>query len=298
METMKHIQREETRYANNEFENMPSVDYCLATSPDLCKRNQNRIDFNKVSEICKKYGFNYTLINSTFGGDGVYFMVYLKTNEDVALFDKRFKDLTDNEKRLRWNLNKSYNDTYRKLHDCIHELDEQTDLLFRCSWCGNCGLFGSNDVKRQTYSFADGLDSWRNITNHWSPLIHDITSKLSKGVYIYGTSSQLKPQPEDSPLMEDFEPIILEKVKELLSKKYKYSFEYGKRGCDTNTPSYKALVIRYADNDEYCGMIRFNRDNIGRYFIKTAAPLCGETSWKMDWENPTEDLARALDYVK
>ena len=298
METMIHIQREETRYANNEFENMPSVDYYIGSSPDLCKRNQNRIDFNKVSEICKKYGFNYTLINSTFGGDGVDLMIYLKTNEDVALFDKKYGNLTDDEKRLRWKITDSYNDTYRKLHDCIHELDEQTDLLFHWGWCGNCGLFGSNDVKRKTYSFADGLHSWHNIISHWSPLIHDTTSKLSKGVYIYATASQLKPQPQNSPLMEDFEPIILEKVKELLGKKYKYSFEYGKRGCDTNTPSYKALVVRYAENDGYCGMLRFNRDNVGRYFVTAAAPLCGETYWEMDWENPTEDLERALNHVK
>lgn len=298
MENAVHIQRTETRYANNEFENMPSIDYSTADAPHLCKRNQSRIDFNKVSEICKKHGFNYTLINSTFGGDGVELVVYLKTNEDVVLFDKKYDDLTNDEKRLRWNLNKSYDDTYRKLHDCIHELDEQTDLLFRCGWCGNCGLFGSHDVKRMTYSFADGLHSWRDITNHWSPLIHDTTSKLSKGVYIYATSSQLKPQPQDSPLMEDFEPIILAKVKEILDEKYSYSFECGKRGCDTDTPSYKALVIRYAKNNEYCGMIRFSRDNVGRYFIKTAAPLCGETSWEMDWKNPSEDLARALAYVK
>jgi hypothetical protein len=221
--------------------------------------------------------------------------VYLKTNEDVALFDKKYKDLTDDEKRLRWKITDSYNDTYYKLHDCIHELDEQTDLLFRCGWCGNCGLFGSDDVYRQTYSFADGLHSWNNIISNWSPLIHDTTSKFSKGVYIYATTLYLKPQPQNSPLMEDFEPIILEKVKELLDKKYKYSFECGKRGYDET--SYKALVVRYAKNDEYCGMLRFTRDNVGRYFITAAAPLCGETYWEMDWENPTEDLKRALNHV-
>ena len=203
METMMHIQRTETRYENNEYANMPSADYCTADAPRLCKRNQSRIDFNKVGEICKKYGFKYTLINSTFGGDRVDLVVYLKTNEDVVLFDKKYDDLTADEKQLRCNLSKSYGETYRKLHDCIHELDEQTDLLFRCGWCGNCGLFSSNDVKRMTYSFADGLHSWKSIIDNWSPLIHDTTSKLSKGVYIYATSSQLKPQPQDSPLMED-----------------------------------------------------------------------------------------------
>lgn len=295
MENTKHIQREETRYANNEFENMPSLDYCNGDAPNLTPKSESRLDLAVIKEICDKYGFKYTFIHKTFGNKGSEFFVYLKTNEDVALFDKNFKDLTDDEKRLRWKITDSYNDTYRKLHDCLHELDEQTDLLFRCGWCGRCGLFGSRDVYRKTYESADGLHSWHSIISKWSPLTHDTTSKFSKGVYIYATTLYLKPQPQNSPLMEDFEPIILEKVKELLGKKYKYSFECGKRGYDTT--SYKALVVRYAKNNEYCGMLRFTRDNVGRYFITAAAPLCGETYWKMDWENPTEDLKMALNHV-
>lgn len=292
-----YIQREETRYENNEYANMPSIDYYMGNAPHLTKRTQNRIDFDKVKSICRKYGFNYTLINSTFGGDDVDFVVYLRTNENVVLFDKKYDDLTDDEKRLRWDLGKSYNETYLKLHDCIHELDEQTELFFESGWCGNCGLFGSDDVKRRTYSFAYGLSSWRNITNHWDPLIHDINSKLPKGVYIYASTGYLKPEPQNSPKIEDYEPILLTKVRELIGEKYTANFEIGKRGCDTNTPSYKALVVRYKETNEYCGMICISRDNVGRYFMKTAAPLCGETSWEMDWENPTKDLESALNFI-
>lgn len=290
-----HIQREETRYKNNEYANMPSVDYYMADAPDLTKRSQNRIDFDKVKSICSKYGFNYTLINSTFGGDGVDFVVYIKTNEDVALFDKKYDNLTDEEKKLKWRLGESYNDTYLKLHDCIHELDEQTELFFESGWCGNCGLFGSSDVKRRTYSFADGLSSWRSIKNHWDPLIHDTNSKLSKGVYIYAATYHLKPEPQNSPKIDDYEPTILSKVRELIGEKYTADFEIGKRNCE-NT-SYKALVVRYKENNEYCGMICISRDNIGRYFMKTAAPLCGETSCEMDWENPSENLKTALNLI-
>lgn len=290
-----HIQREETRYKNNEYTNMPSIDYYMADTPRLTKRSQNRIDFDKVKTICSKYGFNYTLINSTFGGDGVDFVVYIKTNEDVALFDKKYDDLTDEEKKLKWRLGESYNDTYLKLHDCIHELDEQTELFIVNGWCGNCGLFGSSDVKRRTYSFADGLSSWRTITNHWSPLIHNTNSKLSRGVYIYASTGYLKPEPQNSPKIEDYEPIILSKVRELIGEKYTANFEHGKRNCE-NT-SYKALVVRYKENNEYCGMICISRDNVGRYFMKTAAPLCGETSCEMDWENPSENLKSALNLI-
>lgn len=290
-----HQQREETKYSNNEYTNMPSVDYSPADAPDLCKRNQNRVDFNKVGEICKKHGFNYTLINSTFGGDDTELVVYLKTNEDVALFDKKYDDLTADEKQLRWKITDSYNDTYRKLHECIHELDEQTDLLFRCGWCGNCGLFGSNDVKRMTYSFANGLNSWHNIINRWSPLIHDTTSKLSKGVYIYATSAQLKPQPQNSPALDEYEPTLLKMVRGIIGDKFTANFEEGKRGCDTT--SYRALVVRRKRDNDYCGMMTIVRDFIGRYHIRCAAPLCGESRWTMNWENPTEDLERCMGMI-
>ena len=286
------LQREESRYANNEFSNMPSIDYGTLVSNRLTKRNKSRVDMNRAQEICAKYGFRCTYINSTFGGDDAEFVVYLKTDINVDEYNKLTKFVTGEDTKRYWEIKDSYNDTFLKLHDCMHELDEQTYLMFECGWHGNCGLFGSNDVNKQTYCGGDRLVGWSSITNNWSPLIHDTERQLSKGVYVLASTYYLKPFAEDSPELEVMEHTLLDITKELLSSEFVAEYENGKRQYE-NEP-YKALVVRYKRNNEYCCMIRLFRDWLGRYNIYTARPLCGESSWVMDWKNPKDDLLSAL----
>lgn len=293
----KFIQREETRYANNEFDNMPSIDYGAKLSDYLCAKNKNRVDMDKAKEICAKYGFGCTYINSTFGGDDADFVVYFKTRID-ADYHQRLMDSAygkDNNRsdaqKLRdiWN---GHKDIYLKLHECVHELDEQTCLMFDCGWAGNCGLFGSDDVKRKSYNFGDIIYGWKAITDTWSPLIHDIKFRLTKGVYVLMSTRHIKSEIQDTPELDDnIEQYLLGLVKKYLSKDYTAGFEVGKRQYD-NKP-YKALVIRYKSGG-YCKMITFSRDWTGRYNIKTSRPLCGESQWRMDWENPKDDIVSAL----
>lgn len=293
----KFIQREETRYRNNEFANMPSIDYGTWRSDEICAKNKNRIDMDKVKAICAKYGFGCTYINSTFGGDDADFVVYYKANIDADYYQKLCNSAygkdnnRDDAQKLR-DMWFGHKDIFLELHKCVHELDEQTALMFECGWSGNCGVFGSNDVKRKTYNFGDNIYGWKAITNIWSPLIHDTNYRLSKGVYILMSTRYLKSEKQNSPeLDETMEQTLLDAVRNELSEEYTAKYEVGKRQYDKE--SYKALVIRYR-HDEYCSMIRFSRDWLGRYSIYTARPLCGESSWVMDWENPTEDIRTAL----
>ena len=116
----------------------------------------------------------------------------MKTDVDSARYGKPYKEITAEDFNWKREVDLQYADTLRKLHDCIHELDEQTDLLFHTGNVGNVGLFGSHDVKRKSYSHASYLTSWRDIVNRWSPLIHDTTSQLESGVYALARTYQLK----------------------------------------------------------------------------------------------------------
>lgn len=293
METKKHIQREETRYWNNEFENMPSIDFRYE---DLTSKTQKRIDWEVVKNICDRYGFRYTIIESTFGSDTSDFVLYYKTditNEKYNELRNAYRNENTQENWDRfYNMNERHYDIFRKLHECVHELDEYTDLKFECCWCGNCGLFGSDDVRKVSYSGGSGLVTWEAIKDRWSPLIHDTFSKLSKGVYAMMYTHYIKPEIQDSPMLEDFEPKLLEMVRSIIGNDLKADFEVGKRQCDSD--GYKALVIRYKERNEYRSMITFSREWTGRYHITSARPLCGQSSWVMDWKNPLDDLKAAV----
>ena len=288
----KFLQREETRYSNNEFSNMPSVDYGTIISERIRSRNKNRVDMDKAREICSRYGFKCTYINSTFGGDGADFIVYLKTDINVDEYGKLTKFATNEDTKKYWDIRNGYNETFIRMHNCLHELDEQTYLMFECGWHGNCGLFGSSDVYRQTYCGGDRLVGWNSIVDNWSPSIHDTARQLSKGVYVLASTYYIKPFAEDSPNLEDMEDTLLGIAKGLLSSEFVAEFENGKRQYD-NEP-YKALVVRYKRGNDYCCMLRFSRDWMGRYSLYSARPLCGERSWVMDWKNPKDDLMSAL----
>ena len=295
---MKYKQCEETRYYNNEYENMPSIDYRCVNAPDLTRKNKDNVDWEKVKLICDKYGFKYTLINSTFGSDSIDFVVYLKTDISADYYKECYKAFCNKEKGAYERFRKfelDYEWAIKKLHDCVHELDEETELLFDCDWVGNCGLFGSHDTRKKSYCGCSHLSNWDYIKDWRSPSIHDTLSKLSKGIYVMATTDEIKPAMEESPSLEEFEPKFLEIVKGFLSDKYTADFEHGKRQCDTDTDGYRALVVRYKGGD-YCGMVTFNRDWLGRYHILTACPLGGQSSWTMDWKNPEKDLKSAVLY--
>ena len=293
----KYIQREETRYQNNEFSNMPSIDYGTLKSERLNARRKSRIDLDLAKSICNKYGFKCGYIDSTFGGDDADFVVWFKTDinpdEFNTLRKAYYKD--ENAKKRYWELvgNGRYNDIYKKLHECMHELDEQTALMFDCGWHGNCGLFGSNDVRRMSYSGGDSVYSWYSIVEDiWASCIHNTRSVLSKGVYILTHTYYVKPEIQDSPEIEEMEQTILRLVRENLNDEFVANFETGKRQCD-GKESYKALVVRYK-NGEYSCMIRLAREWTGRYKMTQASPLGGEGSWVMNWRDPLIDVRNAL----
>jgi hypothetical protein len=249
-----------------------------------------------AKSICAKYGFGCTYINSTFGGDDAVFVVYLKTkvNADEYKALRKAYDRNNRESMERfWAVGEGYENTYLEMHKCVNELDEQTALMFDYGWHGNCGLFGSHDVKRQSYSGGDSLTSWESILDRWNSSIHDTLSRLSKGVYVMMYTHYIKPEAEDSPILDDtMEQALLDAVRKELSDKYVANYEMGKRQYDKE--SYKALIVRYKDGNDYSCMIRFSRDWIGRYIIYSAAPLCGESNWVMDWKNPINDIREAL----
>jgi len=190
---MKHIQN--TEAYNNEYQNMPSIDFRYVENyRDLITENQNEVDWNIVKSICEKRGFGFTIINGTFGKRSVYgklgysseVVIYKKLDIDPKEYDRLEKD--GDYDKIR-ELKGKYDYLMVKLHDCIHELDEETDLVFKTGWAGNYGLFSEYDF---SYSFGNMLYSWRYIIDNWDPLIHDTYSKLEKGVYIFITSQWIK----------------------------------------------------------------------------------------------------------
>lgn len=189
----KIIQSEKTKYANNEYDNMPSLDYFTASAERLTQYNLGRVDLDIVREVCAKHGFGCVVITNTFiTNKDCDVVICVKTDINSARYGKPYKEMTVEDFSWKREVDLQYADTLRRLHDCIHELDERTDLLFHTGNVGNVGLFGSHDVKRKSYSHASYLTSWRDIVNKWSPLIHDTISQLESGVYALASASLLK----------------------------------------------------------------------------------------------------------
>jgi hypothetical protein len=182
----------ENKYSNNEYENMPSI-YNMGER--LTTKSKDLVNWDKVNEIVKKYNLKYTLINSTFGcyeERGVYttdFILYFKVFIDEDWYQEKLKNKEYDILNKWTNAERLF---FKLFHECVHELDEETELHFDTGWAGNVGFFGSDDVSRQSYSFGDSLTSWATITDRYSPLIHDTNRKLSKGVYIMMSSNHLK----------------------------------------------------------------------------------------------------------
>lgn len=189
----KYNQKEETKYHNNEFENMPSIDFrSFYENEQLDTRTKDGVDWGLVSAICEKHGFSYTIISGTFcrncnGNFNSHCIIYKK----VDITHEQYSEWYNNKDFARIHEEQDkYKETYKALHNCVHELDEETDLVFDTGWAGNCGVFG--DIIGKSYSPCDYFTDWNTIINNWHPSINDTNSKLSKGVYILVSANTLK----------------------------------------------------------------------------------------------------------
>lgn len=196
---MKYIQKQNIGF-RNEYANMPSLDFAyLAENRALITANESEIDWNVVKSICEKHGFDFTIINGTFCtydvGGLIGYSSEVVIYKKIGLDTKEFEKLEDNKEygKIR-ELTANYDDLFLKLHNCVNELDEETDLVFETCLSGNVGLFSGYDF---CYSSCDILHSWRKIIDIWSPLIHDTNYKLKKGVYIFMCSRWIKTFPKD-----------------------------------------------------------------------------------------------------
>lgn len=251
-------------YSNNEFDNMPSLDF-YNSHYRLYKTNRDTIDWDEVNRIVKSFGLEYTLISRTFSDD----------YNDVVVFHK----IEDGDDLPAF---------CHLLHECIHELDIRTNLYWDSAWNGNCGIFGSNDVKRSVYSGGNHVWSWKSITNIWSPSIYDTKRVLKEGDYLLMSTHYGKIKEEN--VIEDFSlEETLEYIRSIAPNNH-VNIKHGKRGCDSYT--YDAIVI---DNnrDQYCGLLKFNQDVNGVVVVTTAVPLAGEfgrTLLKSKWKEQIQDL--------
>ncbi len=177
-----YTQSQKTRYANNEYSDMPSIDF-HSTMFQLTEDNMDSVEWDLVNNICSKHGFECTIVKSTFGADHEI-DVFINKRIDCIKYEW-FEDLRKEQKYgLLAKLNDGFGGELRSLHDCINELDINTNLYFRWGWVGNCGIFGSNDVYRNTYCDGVALTSYNDFLKTCDPMIHDTANKFKKGVYM------------------------------------------------------------------------------------------------------------------
>ena len=290
----KYNQLDETKYKNNEYANMPSLDY-RASAYDIYRENfDNGCDWDKVREICNKYGFKLEFIFPTFcKNSDITVVIYYKTdvNEDEYIRLLKSNDIDDNRKA--WEIIESFNKKYFDLHDCIHELDEETNLYFRCGWGGNCGLFGSEDVRRNVYSFASGLTTYKDLCRSLSPIIHDTAKRFDSGVYIMNRTACFKI--DESEMFPEFtNEMAIEVMK---SHKPDLNFEVcmGRRACD-GPSEYEAIVVTDKKGRQY-GSFTFGRDYHDIIGMCYRSILCGETNTTISRDTYVKQIKRALDFI-
>ena len=252
------------KYHNNEFDNMPSIDY-YDSSYRLGHFNKETIDWDEVGRIVKSFGLEYVLISRTFSDSFIDVVVYhkIEDGDDLPAY-------------------------CHLLHNCIHELDLKTNLYWRTSWNGNVGIFGSNDVKRQTYSFGDRIWKWKNILNNWESSIHDTKRVLKEGDYLLMDTSYGKIKHDN--VFTDFNIVETIEYIRSIAPSHKVALENGKRLYDKY--SFDAVVIRNS-NDQYCGLLKFDKDVNDVVNVIYATPLCGESEVmlrKSDWKEQVKNM--------
>lgn len=270
-----------------EFEKMPSKQFCTACDTTRFNRgNLNRVDFNKVKEICNKYGFDYSLVYSTFGGDDIEFILYYKT--DIS--ESEYKAMRDVK---NWALYREWNDSLvakrLAMHRCVNELDLATELYFEVSWSGNVGLFGSHNIGYMTYRDTH-LESWEELKKHYS-LIYDF--RMPRGVFLTIKTYHLKP--DLSKYLSDFSIEDAFKVATELYPSKPISIVKGKRASDTNMDAYRAILVGEGLNQ--VGSLTIWKSGGGIVQMGIRAVLGGETSTRLSATNYREQIKDALIYI-
>lgn len=256
-------------YHNNEFDNMPSKDF-YNSHYRLCRENKNTIDWDEVNRIVNSFGLEYTLITRTFSNPFIDVVVYHKIEEGDDL--------------------PAY---CHLLHNCIHELDVKTNLYWATSWNGNVGIFGSHDVKRQTYSFGDRIWKWKNILNNWDSSIHDTKRVLREGDYLLMDTSYGKIMPKQ--VFNDFKVDNMISYMRSISPIHYINKEIGKTAAESN--SYEAVVIRDNDTHEYFGRITFDQDINNVVNMSVSAVLGGTYSTTLINDEYEDQIKRAVHYI-
>lgn len=270
-----------------EFAKMPSKQFCTACDTTRFSReNLNRVDFDKVKEICNKYGFDYSLVYSTFGGDDIEFILYYKT--DIS--ESEYKAMRDAKE---WALYREWNDnlTDKRLamHRCLNELDLATELYFEVSWSGNVGLFGSHNIGYMTYRDTN-LESYDELKEHYS-LIYDF--RMPRGVFLTIKTYHLKP--DLSKYLSDFTIEDAFKVATELYPNKPISIVKGKRASDTNMDAYRAILVGEGLNQ--VGSLTIWKSGGGIVQMGIRAVLGGETSTRLSATNYREQIKDALEYI-
>jgi hypothetical protein len=276
-----------------EFAKMPSHQHCSICDTERLRRvNLNRVDLNKVKEICNKYGFDYSLVYSTFGGDDIEFVLYYKTDLNESEFNTKREEM---KAKRDWALYREWNDNLigkrLAMHRCVNELDLATDLYFEVSWSGNSGLFGSHNIGYMTYRDTH-LESWEELKKHYS-LIYDF--RMPRGVFLTIKTYYLKP--DLSKCMFDFTIEDAFKVaKELYpSKANQLEIVTGKRACDTNSDPYQAILVGKGLNQ--VGSLTIGKSDAGVVHLGIRAILGGETSTRLNPARYREQIKDALAYI-
>lgn len=270
-----------------EFAKMPSKQFCTACDTTRFSReNLNRVDFDKVKEICNKYGFDYSLVYSTFGGDDIEFILYYKT--DIS--ESEYKAMRDAKE---WALYREWNDnlTDKRLamHRCLNELDLATELYFEVSWSGNVGLFGSHNIGYMTYRDTN-LESYDELKEHYS-LIYDF--RMPRGVFLTIKTYHLKP--DLSKYLSDFSIEDAFKVATELYPNKPISIVKGKRASDTNMEPYQAILVGKGLNQ--VGSLTIWKSGGGIVQMGIRAVLGGETSTRLSATNYREQIKDALRFI-
>lgn len=280
----KYKQLESTKYKYNEFDDMPSLDYGHS-SYRATKRNWSDLDWDKVIKICNKHGFTAGIINSTFGGDERTVVIYRKTGIDRNAWINR-KDWRE------WvQLKEPYEHWIDELHQCVHELDLETNLYLEAGWLGTSNKY-TPDTSSKGYRRIDFRDD-RRIFDIWSPTINDTTRTFGRGVYVMVDTNRFKIKEEDR-FPEFTMELALQKLIEMFPD-LDIKIAEGRRQCDGDV-TYKAIVV----NDKkgcQLGSLTFYKDEHDIVGMSRRVPLCGESSWNISKAEFEEELRDAIKFM-
>ena len=97
----------------------------------------------------------------------------------------RYNELAKQYNAMRDEQFGTYGDVHKRLAECIHELDMETNIYFEVS-----DGFGTEPAH---YSIFRGFDDWDHIISRWSPLIHNVEDVMPKGAYFTFETRYFKP---------------------------------------------------------------------------------------------------------